>query len=125
MIISGKSFLSGYLHRDRNLHSKFQVSSSSTFGSAMIVSPSVSPFIYRDGHVLYLRSEIVTILRQMNIMWMINDDHMIQADERGQNFLTFVFQLRINPRKNPNQETVPTRNRTQACWTRDDVTLQP
>ena len=45
-MISEKSFLSGYLHHDRYLHSKFHVSSSSSLGSAMIVSQSVSPFIY-------------------------------------------------------------------------------
>ena len=46
---SEKFFLSGYLHRNRNIHSKFHVSSSSSFGSALIchsVSQSVSPFIY-------------------------------------------------------------------------------
>ena len=31
-----KFFLSGYLHRNRNLHSKFHVSSSNSFGSALI-----------------------------------------------------------------------------------------
>ena len=48
-MISEKSFLSGYLHRDRKLHSKFHISSSSSFDCALIcqsVSQSVSPFIY-------------------------------------------------------------------------------
>ena len=45
-MISEKSFLSGHLHHDRNLHSKFHVSSSSSFGSAMIVSQSVSFSFY-------------------------------------------------------------------------------
>ena len=44
-MISEKSFLSGYLHLDRNLHSKFHVSSSSSLGSAMIVSQSISQFL--------------------------------------------------------------------------------
>ena len=43
-MISEKSFLSGYLHRDRNLHSKFHISSSSSFGCAMICQ-SVSQFL--------------------------------------------------------------------------------
>ena len=45
-MIHEKYFLTGYLHRDRNLHSKFHVSSSGSFGSAFI-NQSVSPFIYR------------------------------------------------------------------------------
>ena len=44
-MISEKSFLSGYLHHDRDLHTKFHVSSSSSFGPAMIVSQSVSQYL--------------------------------------------------------------------------------
>ena len=43
-MISEKSFLSGYLHRDRKLHSKFHISSSSSLGCALICQ-SVSQFL--------------------------------------------------------------------------------
>ena len=55
---SGNSFLSGYLHLDRNLHSKFHVSSSSSFGSAKIVSQSVSQYLLLYMYRLfYFRNE--------------------------------------------------------------------
>ena len=44
-MISGKSFLSGYLHCNINLHSKFHVSSFSSLGSALICQqPPFHPF---------------------------------------------------------------------------------
>ena len=46
-MISTKSFLSGYIHRNRSLYSKFYVSSFSSFGSALICqSISHSFFLY-------------------------------------------------------------------------------
>ena len=44
--------------------------------------------------MLHLRSETVDVLRRMNMMWMINDVHMIRRDELGPYFLTFVSQFR-------------------------------
>ena len=50
-------------------------------------------FIFIDGDILHLRSETVTFCRWMNMVWMINDGHMIQGEECSLNFLTFVLQL--------------------------------
>ena len=53
-------------------------------------------FIRRSG--VYLKPETVTVIRQMDMMWMINYVH-IRGDECGLNFLIFVLHLRKTPEK--------------------------
>ena len=51
VMFSEKFFLSGYIHHDRNLHSKFHVSSTGSFGSAMIVNQSVRFSFYTEWFI--------------------------------------------------------------------------
>ena len=52
-----------------------------------------------DVHILHLRSETVVVRRRMNRDWIINDGHnMVPGDECDLKFLTFVLQLKENPR---------------------------
>ena len=39
--------------------------------------------LYNDGHVLHLKSEAVTVRKRMNMVWMINNNHMIPGYECG------------------------------------------
>ena len=56
-------------------------------------------YLFNDGHVLQLRSETVAVRRRMNMLLYDYDGQMIPGDECGLKFLTFVVQLRKNPRK--------------------------
>ena len=51
-MISEKSFLSGYLHCDRNLHSKFKVSSFNSFGNVNFASCDLDGFSSVDDDIL-------------------------------------------------------------------------
>ena len=58
----------------------------------------------------------------MNMVWMVNDGHVMPGDDCDKNFLTFVLQLR----KNPGKISARTVDRTHARWIRGiDVTSRP
>ena len=87
---------------------------------------TIYSFSYLMTHVLHLKSEPVVIRRRMNMVWMINDGHMITEDECGLNILTCVLQLRKIPGKTSSRKTDPTGDRTRARWVRgSDVTPRP
>ena len=61
----------------------------------------------------------------MDIMFLDDyDGQMVSGDKCGQNFLTFVLQLRENPAKNLNQEIDPTGKGTRSRCVRG-TTLPP
>ena len=58
-------------------------------------------FFYNDGHVLQLRPETVAIHRRMSNGLDDYDGQMVSGNKLGLNLMTFVLQLRENPRKKP------------------------
>ena len=69
-------------------------------------------------------SETAAVRRRMNIVWMINDGHMIPKAECGLNDLTCVLQLRKKKQKNLNQEIDPTEDRTRVRWVRGNLPVE-
>ena len=69
-------------------------------------------------------SESVTVRGGMNMVWMINDGHMIPDYECGINFLTFVLRLRKNPGRNLNQEKM-TQSEIETEPARREATMLP
>ena len=57
-------------------------------------------FLFKDGHVLHVRSETIVDRRRMNIVLGAYGDQMITGDECGPNFLEFCLTVEGNPRKN-------------------------
>ena len=67
----------------------------------------IAIILFKDGHLLQLRSEIITICGWMNMVLHDYDVQMIPGDKSGLNFLTF-----------------PTGDRTQARWVRGNNIAQ-
>ena len=65
-------------------------------------------FLFNDGHILHLRSEIVAVHGRMNMVLIDFDGQLISEDRCGSNFLTFVIQFKKNPVKNLNLDICPT-----------------
>ena len=53
----------------------------------------------KDRPVRHLKPDTVAVSKQMNMVLMTNNDHMIPRNEFGLIFLAFVLRLRENPGK--------------------------
>ena len=74
--------------------------------------------LFNDGDVglLHPRSDTFTVRRRMNMVLDDYDGKIIPGAKCRLNFLTFVLELRKDPRKNLNQEIDPMLVRTWARW---------
>ena len=91
-------------------------------GSDLLI---LSDILFNHGHILQLSKRPSPSVDGWISFLDDYDGQMITGGECGLNFMTYLT-AEEKPRKNSNQENVPSRDRTRACWVRDnDVGSRP